>query len=373
MRRFRQLAAPILLLLIVVTLFTGCREKQPINIGFIGGISGRVADLGVAGRNGVMLAVEEKNEAGGIHGRPVELLAADDEQNPETAQMVIDRFLKEHIELIIGPMTSSMAMAVMPQINASKAILLSPTVTTTDLQAKDDNFLRVISTTSDYSAKSARFQFEKLGYRTVAAIYDSGNSSYTESWYNGFRNTFEKLGGKVVKTVTFKSSKDATFLQPVREMLSVKPDLILIITNAVDSALICQQIRKLDPKVGIAMSEWASTERFTELGGKATDGVVVAQFLNRNDTSDRYQKFLSAYRKRFSQEPGFAGLAGYDAALVGLDALSRRKPGTSLKDTILRTMKFQGVQQQITIDRFGDADRKTFVTRISNGKYVTVE
>jgi branched-chain amino acid transport system substrate-binding protein len=162
-------------------------------------------------------------------------------------------------------------------------------------------------------------------------------------------------------------------MEPVRELLAAKPDTILIISNAIDSALICQQIRKLDTRVGIVMSEWASTERFIELGGKATNGVCVSQFLNRNDTSDRYQKFLATYRKRFRQEPGFAGVAGYDAALVALDALSTRKPGMTLRETILRTGKFQGLQQQINIDRFGDADRKTFVTRISNGKFETME
>lgn len=352
---------------------SGCKEKTPIPIGFIGGISGRVADLGVAGRNGAMLAVEERNAAGGINGRPVELLVHDDEQNPDTARKVIDELLAERVELIIGPMTSSIAMAIMPQINASKAILLSPTVTTNDLKAKDDNFLRVISTTTDYAAKSARYHFEKLGRRKVAAIYDAGNRSYTEGWYNDFRDTFVKMGGKIVKTVTFTSSNDATFLHEVKELLAAGPDVVLIISNSVDSALICQQIRKINTEVNIAMSEWASTERFIELGGKATDGVHVSQFLNRNDDSDRYQKFLSAYRKRFSQEPGFAGVAGYDAALVAIDAMGRRKPNASLKETILQTMKFQGVQQQITIDRFGDANRKTFVTRISRGKYETVE
>lgn len=354
-------------------LLTACRDKKPIPIGFIGGMSGRVADLGIAGRNGAMLAIEERNSAGGIKGRPVELLVRDDEQNPETAQRVVDDLLKQDVELIIGPMTSSVAMAVVPQINASKAILLSPTVTTTDLEGKDDNFLRVISTTTEYAGKSALYQLRKLGHRTAAAIYDIGNRSYTESWLNGFRATFEGKGGTLVKTITFTSSNDAAFLQPVKELLAVKPDLVVIISNAVDSALICQQIRKIDKKVGIGMSEWASTERFVELGGKATDGVVVSQFLDRNDSSPRYAKFLSTYRQRFKQEPGFAGVAGYDAALIAMDALSRRKPGTTLKETILATKKFQCLQQQIIINRFGDADRRTFVTRINNGRYETVE
>lgn len=355
-----------------MSMLASCQKPEPVHIGFVGGLSGRVADLGVPGRNGVQLAVEQRNAAGGINGQLVELVVRDDEQNPETAKRVVGELIGQGIELIIGPMTSSMAMAVVPQINASGSILLSPTVTTVDLGGKDDNFLRVISNTTDYASKSARYQYEKLGVRTVAAIYDAGNRSYTENWLNGFSAVFSKLGGKVVLTRTFLSGKDTVFLPLVQELLSSKADSVLIISNAVDSALICQQVRKLDPHRRIALSEWASTERFMELAGSASEGVVVAQFLDRNDSSRRYLDFLAAYRARFKQEPGFAGVAGYDAAQVALEAFSTRKKGESLKNIIIGKGRYQGVQQQMTIDRFGDADRKTFTTVIRNGQYVTV-
>ena len=276
-----------------------CQKSEPIRLGFIGGLSGRVADLGVAGRNGVQLAVEQRNAAGGINGRPVELVVRDDEQNPETARRVVGELISQNIELIIGPMTSSMAMAVVPQVNASQSILLSPTVTTTDLGGKDDNFLRVMSVTTEYASKSARYQFEKLGIRTVAALYDIGNASYTESWLKDFRSAFEKLGGRVILVRNFTSGKDTVFGPLVQELLSAKVDSVVIISNAVDSALICQQVRKLAPGQRIALSEWASTERFVELAGTAAEGVIVAQFLDRNDTSPRYRDFLAAYRARF--------------------------------------------------------------------------
>lgn len=356
-----------------LAMLTSCRKPEPILLGFVGGLSGRVADLGVAGRNGVQLAVEQRNAAGGINGQAVELVVRDDEQNPETAKRVVGELIWQGLELIIGPMTSSVAMAVMPQINASNSILLSPTATTVDLGGKDDNFLRVIATTTEYASQNARYLFDKLGVRTVAAIYDTGNRSYSESWLNDFRTAFSALSGKIVLTRTFQSGQDTVFQPLVQDLLSSKADTVLIITNAVDSALICQQIRKLDQHKRIAMSEWASTERFTELAGTASEGVVVAQFLDRNDTSQRYLDFLGAYRARFKQEPGFAGMAGYDAAQVALEAHSIRKKGESLKNVIIGKGNFQGVQQTMTINRFGDADRKTFTTVIRNGQYVTVK
>ena len=61
-----------------LALLVACQKPEPIRIGFVGGLSGRVADLGGAGRNGVQLALEQRNAAGGINGRSVELVVRDD-------------------------------------------------------------------------------------------------------------------------------------------------------------------------------------------------------------------------------------------------------------------------------------------------------
>jgi branched-chain amino acid transport system substrate-binding protein len=251
--------------------------------------------------------------------------------------------------------------------------MVSPTVTTTSLQAKDDYFIRVISTTADYASKIARYQFQKLGNRTAAVIYDLSNKAYTESWYSDFRDTFEGLGGRIVKSHTYTSNDEAVFFESVKGLLNVAPDVLVIISNSVDAALICQQVQKIDPRMSLALAEWASTERLTELGGSATEGASVSQFLDRNDTSAPYQEFRERYLDRFGQEPGFAGMAGYDAALVVLDALQNLEDGQALNKAIIDKGIFQGVQQSIIIDRFGDADRKVFVTTIRDGRYVTIE
>ncbi|NCO51557.1 MAG: amino acid ABC transporter substrate-binding protein [Deltaproteobacteria bacterium] len=363
----------ILCLVLPVLLLGACQKKEPYPLGFVAGLSGRVADLGVAGRNGAQLAVEERNAAGGIKGRQVALVIRDDEQRPETARKVADELIAQNIELIIGPMTSSMAMAMLPQINASQSLLLSPTVTATDLTGKDDNFLRVVSDTSVYAVKSARYQFEKLGLRTFSVIYDADNAAYTESWAKDFQRTISNLGGKILQVRSFRSGPNTVFLPLVKELLATGADSLLIISNAVDSALICQQIHKLAAGQIVAMSEWASTERFVELAGPAAEDAIVSQFLDRTNRSEAYLKFLDQYRRRFQQEPGFAGLAGYDAAKVALEALEIRGADQSLKQAIIAQKNFQGVQQRLTINRFGDADRNSFIARVHNGQYLPVE
>ena len=98
------------------------------------------------------------------------------------------------------------------------------------------------------------------------------------------------------------------------QALAEQPDAIQIISSAIDAALLIQQIRKIDPDLPLSTSEWAATEKLIDLGGGAVEGVVMAQFFNRDSSLARYQDFKRAFEARFSQPPGFAEVAGYDAA-----------------------------------------------------------
>jgi branched-chain amino acid transport system substrate-binding protein len=352
---------------------SACSKSEPLRLGFVGGLTGRVADLGIAGRNGALLAVEERNAAGGVNGRQVELIIRDDEQDPATAKRVVTELISSRVAAIIGPMTSSIAMETVPLVNSAKTLMVSPTVTTSDLTGKDDYFFRVISDTQSYAAKNAGYMYSQLGRRKAVAIYDMGNKAYTESWLKHFRTTFEGLGGTMPLQKPFKSGNDTAFAGPVKELLAAKPDLVVIIANAVDAATISQQLRKLDPQVQLTLAEWAATERFLEMGGAAVDGAYVDQYFNRDDKSAKFSAFLQNYRKRFSMEPGFPGIAAYDAANLVLDAMSRTSGGKTLREAILATPTFQGLQQTISFDRFGDSQRKTYISTVKSGRFVVIE
>lgn len=350
-----------------------CAPLKPIRIGFVGGTSGRVADLGIAGRNGVQLAVEWRNQVGGVAGRPVELLIRDDQQNPDIAEQATRDLIAQGVAAIIGPMTSAMAMRMVPVANQAQVVLISPTVATSALRSQDDYFFRLIPATRQFAAKNALYQRNTQHWQRVAVVYDLGNKAYTESWLDDFRAAFTDNGGEIVKTLSFVSGGDTSFLQIARELLAEPVDGITIIANSVDTALLCQQLRKLDSRLPIAVAEWGSTERLIELGGKAVEGVTTAQFFDRNSTAPAYLVFRQAYRDRFGQEPGFAGVAGFDAANVMLDALAQHPSDQSLKLALLATRRFAGVQNPVIFDDFGDAKRDTFIAVVKGGQFVVAE
>ena len=274
--------------LILSLVLFNCSPPEPIRIGFLGGTSGRVADLGIAGRDGVQLAVEICNQAGGVAGRKLQLIIKNDEQTPEVAQRGARELIAEGVVAIVGPMTSAMGVAVVPIVNEARILLIGPTVTTEELSGRDDYFFRVTSTTGVYASRNARYQIKVKRMRRVAAVYDLGNKSFTENWLENFRHAFAEGGGEIVKTLTFKSGSDTKYLEIARGLLAIQPDGVLIIANSMDSALLCQQIRKLDAYIPITLSDWGATERLLELGGKAVEGLTVVQTFDRNSTASRY-------------------------------------------------------------------------------------
>ena len=336
-------------------------------------MSGRVADLGINGRNGVQLAVEERNRNGGINGRPVRLLVMDDKQDKETAIQMVRSLLDQKVSAIIGHMTSSMTMATVGLVNDSPTIMMGPTTTTDYLTGKDDNFMRVSTTTEVAATKMAAYLLEKAGIKEVSVIYDLNNKAYTECWLKAFRKVFEAGHGKILKVEKFTSGVDDSLMKTVENSYDERAGGLVIISNAMDAAMLCQQVRKIDWPVQIALAEWASTGSLVDLGGEAVDGVFISLFFDHSSTLPRYVSFKSEFRKDFGTFPGFAAVNAYDAANVVMEALATRRKGESLKEAVLRISSFQGVQGPISIDRYGDADRKTYIAKVSNSTIMVLE
>ena len=360
-----------LLVAVFALLGSGCTPPpEPIRIGFIGGLSGRVSDLGTGGLQGVRLAVEMRNRNGGIKGRQIALLEADDQQDPETAMKAFDKLIGNGVVTVIGPMTSEITKAILPRANARRLLLLSPTASTNDLSGLDDYFFRIFPSTRHFVQAVADYYFKEKSLRRIRLVYDLDNRSYTESWVGDFRQAIEGNGGTLLKPISFTSGDGTNFLDLARRALEGKPQAIIAVSNSVDAAMLFQGIRKLDGTVHLGTSGWAGTERLAELGGKWAEGALVAHAFDRNSRQQGYLDFRAAYHKRFNREPGFAELFGFDAANVVLEALERQLPGQSLKETLQKQRTFQAAQSVIAFDDFGDVQGSIMMLVIRDGRFI---
>jgi len=360
-------------LLLACTLIAACGPTEPIRIGFIGGLSGRVADLGEAGRNGFQFAVEQANATGGVQGRHVEILVKDDAQDPAQAMRATEELVAAKVVAIIGPMTSAMAEPVLAVAGKAGIPVVSPTVTTTQLTGKDDYFLRVSADTHGYAARSANYHFDQGKVRRVAAVFDTRNRAYSESWLADFRKAFTARGGEMSAEIEFASGDDVDYAGLVGRLLASSPDALLFVAGALDTARFAQAAQQAHAEQTLIGVEWSATERLIEFGGKAVDNLYVAQFFDRNDGSDEYRRFRASYLARFQRPPGFPAVAAYDATKAVFDAMWRARSSTPVKQALLETGPFAGAQGPIVFDRFGDSERRSFITVIRDGRFIVLE
>jgi branched-chain amino acid transport system substrate-binding protein len=351
----------------------GCDREKSIKIGFAGSLTGRFSALGIDGRDGVVLAVEEINEKGGINGIPVELVVGDDRSDWSTVLEVDRELVRSGVVAIVGHMTSVTTLAALPLINREKIVMISPTASSEELAGREDYFFRVVNSNRYEAGKLGAYAVEKLGLRKPACLFDLTNTSFSESWTSFFTAAFEAAANRNITLTGFDPKKDSPYLGLARQLLRHGADCLVIAGNAVDTAMICQQFRKLGGDIPLFSSGWALTRDLVEHGGASVEGVMFVQKFDRMSQEHRYLDFKKAFVKRFDREPDFGAVNAYDAVQVLFTALAQGRDGQELKDRIKNIESYRGLQLDFKFDQFGEALHRSNLIVVRNGRFVTID
>lgn len=356
-----------------ICLLGGCQPKEPIRIGLLAGLSDRGSDFGESVRNGVILAIEQQNAAGGINGRKIDLIVRDDGQDKAQARKAAQELIALHPDIIIGPVTSSMATVVVPMMDEAHQAIISPTVASTNFKGKDDYLFRVNCTTREAATQHAHVLYER-GIRRPALAFDASNGPFSNTWIAGFNDEFSKLGGRISATASFESVATTRFSDVITRLLDHSPDALILVASTLDTSRLAQQARRLAPKLPLSSSEWAASgEALSEMGGRGVEGLLMTHAYDRNDRNAEYKQFRDAFKQRFQREFGSFSLLAYDTANVVMAALKQKSERESMKEALLKYGPYTGVQQKIQFDAYGDAKREVFFTEIRNGQLVQLK
>jgi len=364
----------LLCLLLLLTLpLPGCAKKDPLIIGFIGSITGKNSDLGIAGRDATLLAAETINANGGINGRMIKVIVKDDMQTAEVAVKAVAELTQDKAVAIVGPMGSAIAKAIIPEGEKARLVMVSPTASSNELSGKDDYFFRVMEPNQVFAQHLAETCI-RLKVKRVAAIYDLQNRTYTVDIFEAFRSAFTSLGGTISAEVTYDSTTKPAFLPLVQKLGLSRADGVMVLANSVDAIVIGQQIRKTTQSLPILSGACGIAQRdLLQQAGKALDNFIFTVPVNSQSVSPDYVAFRDAFSKRFNYQPTFAAVLAYDAARALFAGLQKNPDPSRLKETLQSIQSFTGVQGPIRLDRFGDPNRKLFIYRSINGMEEIVE
>jgi branched-chain amino acid transport system substrate-binding protein len=366
-RRFYLL---IMLLCTVIILVAGCK-KEPVRIGFVADLAGKQAELGVQERNGVELAVEKINDAGGVAGRKLELVIRDDRGTFDGAQFADRQLIEAGVVAIIGHATSSQAVAGLQVTEPAQVVLMGPTVSSPVLTGKYQYFFRVYPSFADSAKGFAKYILHERKLTRVAIIYDSNNMAYSDTYKNIFVDNFKNMGGTVADAISFSSTEKTDFDVMLTKLRADGADGLLLITADVDAAIIAQRTRLAGWQVPLFASAWAQTATLIYNGGRAVEGMELEQAYALSSDDPDFLDFEKRYRERYGTGPSFGAAFGYETVLV-LGAALQRNGGKSegLRQALLDTKNFKGLIDTFSFDQYGDVQRPFYLSVIHDNKFV---
>ena len=369
----------VVLVVVVVSLLWGVlaaceRSPKTITVGFIGVMSGRSAGLGTDGRDGFLLAVNEINRSGGIGGANLVPLVLDSGTDPQQFEGLISEMRASGARAVVGPMRSQVATKQVPLANSAQLVMLSPTVSTDELQGKDDYFFRNYYSNRQSAEGLARLIYSDRRLTRVAVLYNIDNRAYTEDFLGSFRTALEAGGGEVAGAVPFSSLDLPDYTALLEEITASRPQGVLVLANAVDTAMFCQQLVKSGEVLPVFTTPWSFSDDLIAFGGNAVEGVTLLLSINPQSSKASFVEFRRAFLAQFGRQPRFSATHSYEATKMLIEVFrSGADSGPEIKQALLERGTFEGLQHAITFDAFGDINAPhLYPVQVAGGEFVAI-
>ena len=361
-------------------LTSGCQpaasSSPEIVIGHFASMTGSEATFGQSTDNGIKLAVDEINAAGGINGKQIRLITYDDKGDAREAGTAVTRLTtKDGVVAVLGEVASGLSLAGAPVCQESGVPMVTPSSTNPKVTKIGDMIFRVCFIDPFQGSVCAKFASEHAGLKAgKAAILTDQASPYSVGLQEEFQKAFEKLGGKVVTKQTYQAG-DQDFSAQLTAIRSSEPDVVFVPGYYTDVGNVALQARKLGLTTPLLGGDGWDSSKLGEIAGSAIDGCFYSNHYSQEDPNPRVQEFIKKYSERHKQTPDGLAALGYDAARILFAAMKRAKSldGKALAAELAQTTNFDGVTGNISIDGDRNAVKSAVILEMKDGKpkYVT--
>jgi branched-chain amino acid transport system substrate-binding protein len=350
-------------------------DRSTIQIGFLGDLTGLTFNFGVSAKNGVLMAADEINQAGGINGHNIDIVIEDDKGSPEEAAQVTHKLIDRYkVKAIIAAGASGNSLAAAPKAQSAHVPLIAPSSTNPAVTLAGDYIFRACFIDAFQGEVMAKFAANTLKTKKAAILLDF-NSPYSRGLTEFFEFSFTKLDGQIVAKQSY-SQGDANYRGQLSVIKAANPDVIYIPGYYGDVAIIARQARQLGLTVPLLGADGWDAPELWELGGDALNGSYISNHYSADDPSETIQNFVHSYRQRYGNlTPDAHAALAYDALRFLAEAIQRA--GTTeapkLRDALAATKNFAGVTGIISMDRNRNAVKAAVVLKLEDGRYIYQE
>ena len=369
---------------LMLTVFVGCNQATPnnsdtIKVGINYELSGGTATYGQSSVEGIELAIEEINKAGGINGKQIQPVKYDNKSEEAEATTLATRLItQDKVLAVLGPATSGMFKATIPVAEQNKIPVASGSATandvTVDANGVKEFAFRICFYDEVQGQVMADYAYEKLGKQKAVIIMDS-SSDYAKGLAESFTETFEAAGGTIVAQEAYVTN-DTDFNAVITSIKGQDFDVIFIPGYYQEVGLIIKQARAQGIDVPILGADGFDSPKLAELAGAdALSNVYFSNHYSSLDPDPTVQEFIKSFKAQYNKEPDAFNALGYDLAKFVADGISRaEKPdGESVRNALAETKEFHGVTGTITVDENHNAVKDIIVIQMENGKQANSE
>lgn len=382
--RKKMLAVAISTLLMAGAL-AGCgggAKQEASNEIKIGGnfeLTGGVANYGKQAVNGIQLAIKQANASGGVLGKQIKLVLADNKSEAAEATNAITKLItQDKVVAVFGPATSSNTIATLQVAQDNKIPVITPTGTNEKITVDNGK-------TRPYAFRScfidplqgtimANFASNTLKVKT-AAIYVDSSSDYSKGLAQSFTEVFTKNGGKILGQEAF-LQKDQDFKSTLTKIKAMNPDVVFLPAYYEEVGKIVKQAREMGMNMPFLGADGWDDAKVVEIAGAAPlNNTYFCSHYSSQDTDPNVVKFIEAYKKEYNQEPGVFAALGYDAGLFLIDAIKRANSTEpeKIREALEQTKNLQLSTGMMTVDPNHNPIKSVVVLEMKDGKQMFKE
>ena len=305
-------------------------------------LTGSTANFGISSVNGIKMAADEVNAAGGINGKQVELLVQDDRSDASEAATIVTKFVtQDQVHAILGEVASSRSIAAAPIAQNAKIPMLTPSSTNPEVTKKGDYIFRSCFIDPVQGAAIAQFAARTLNAKRAAIMVDRKND-YSTGLEKVIKEVFPKLGGQIVATQSYQEG-DQDFNAQLTSLKGSNPEVIFVPGYYNDVGLIAKQARDKGHHCAAGRRRRLGLRAVVRDRRLGIGRLVSSPITIRPSTPiPRCRSSLTITKARYGTIPDALAATAYDAAKIMFDAIKRANSldGKAIRDALAATKEF---------------------------------
>jgi branched-chain amino acid transport system substrate-binding protein len=279
-------------------------RAQDIVIGEFASLTGSEATFGINSSNGVELAKEEINNAGGVlGGRKMKIVIEDDQSKPGQPSAAVKKLIaSDRAIAIVGEIASSRSLEAAPICQQAKIPMVSPGSTNPSVTEKGDYIFRVCFIDPFQGTVMAKFALDNLHAKKIAILQDV-KSDYSKGLAQFFKEYFTSHGGEIVGDRSYTGGGiDKDFRAQLTSLKVAQPEAIFVPGYYTEAGLIARQARDLGITVPLFGGDGWEAPQLIEIGGAALENTYYSTHYSPETDLPIVQSFVKKFRAKYNNE-----------------------------------------------------------------------